>query len=177
MAENEQTKVCPLCAETIKVAARVCPYCRKVQRSIFFATAHDVLPIVTALLFVGIVILLLNIFAYGRDFSSSKDKITVLSSQLAIEATHDYTNVVVAGVLTNASDYSWILNRFEVRFFNTDGALIDADSSGSGITILPHAEASFRLTLYSRKSIPESSSHKVLVSSASEPGIWFPAGD
>jgi RNA polymerase subunit RPABC4/transcription elongation factor Spt4 len=31
MPENEQTKVCPLCAETIKAAAKVCPFCRSKQ--------------------------------------------------------------------------------------------------------------------------------------------------
>jgi hypothetical protein len=32
MAEHEQTKVCPHCAEIIKAAAKVCPHCRYWQK-------------------------------------------------------------------------------------------------------------------------------------------------
>ena len=173
MAENEQTKVCPLCAETIKAAAKVCPHCHKIQKRWLFITQYDLLGIVTLLLVVGTVWILVKLFAEGRSFSSSRDKITVLSSQLAVDANSDDTNVVVSGILTNASNYAWNTKEFEVRFYDSSGKIVDTGSGEDGFTVLPHSDHSFQITLYSRKSIPEHSSRKVILRSAGDPDAWF----
>jgi hypothetical protein len=173
MTETEQTKVCPLCAETIKAAAKVCPFCRKIQKRGFFISRWDILAIATMLLFLGIIILLFNLFSSGRNFSSSKDKLLVLNSQLGIESSLDTTNVVVSGVLTNASDYAWNVGEFEIRFFDESGKIIDMDSGSGGFTVLSHSDHSFNLALFSRKSIPKHASFNVLVRSANDPSDWF----
>ena len=107
---------------------------------------------------------------------NSRDKILVLSSHLAVEALHDYTNVVVSGVLTNSSDYPWNVGSFEVRYLDSSGKIVDADSGSDSFMVLSHSDHSFHLNLYSRKSIPEHASHRVLVRSATDPDMWF-AGD
>jgi hypothetical protein len=53
MAETERTKVCPLCAETIKAAAKVCPYCRKSQRGWASFKVYDLGALAAALFFIG----------------------------------------------------------------------------------------------------------------------------
>ena len=176
MAETEQTKVCPLCAETIKAAAKVCPHCRRPQNRWFFINEYDLMAVLSVILFAGAVFVAFKIFGEGRDFATSRDKITVLSSQFLIEANHDYTNVVVSGILTNASEYAWNLGEFEVRFLDAAGKVIDADESSSGSTVLSHSERSFRLTLYARTTVPNHVSYKVLVKSASDPVFW-PSSD
>lgn len=172
MAEIETTKVCPLCAETIKAAAKVCPHCRKIQTRWFFINEYDLTAVLSVIFFVGAVFVAFKAFGEGRSFASSRDKVTVLSSQLSIDANHDYTNVVVSGIMTNASDYAWNLGRVEVQFLDAAGKVIDADASSIGSTVLSHSDHSFRLTLYSRNTIPNHASYKVLVRSASDPGFW-----
>lgn len=173
MAETEQTKICPLCAETIKEAAKICPHCRKSQRRWLYCSENDLLAIATILIFIGAVILTFKVFTGSRNFSSSRDKIEVLNSQLAVDVSSESTNVVVSGILTNRSDYAWQMIEFEVRYLNDSGKLVDVDSGSEGFTVLPHSDHSFHLTLYSRKSIPEHASHKVIIRSASDPGTWF----
>ena len=174
MAENEQTKICPLCAETIKAKVKLCPYCRKIQSKWIFITRYDLLAVITLCIFVGTIFLLFQMFASGRNFSSSRDKVEVLNSQLGLDG---WTNVVVSGVLTNGSNYSWQMGEFEVRFFDGSGKLIDADEGSDSFTVLPHDDHSFKITLYRRKSISEYASQKVLIRSASDPDAsWF-AGD
>ncbi len=172
MAESEQTKVCPLCAETIKAVAKVCPHCRKYQYWWAFITTHDVLAVLPILILVWTAWALMEMFYSGRDFSSSRDKIEVLNSQLALDVTSYSTNVIVSGVLTNGSDYAWNIGEFEVRFFDDSGKLADADKASTIFTVLPHSNDSFKITLYSRNSIPKYASHKVLVQSAHDPNHY-----
>ena len=174
MAETEQTKTCPLCAETIKAAARVCPHCRKIQRRGLFITKYDLLALAMPLLVLGTFFLLNQMFAKGRSFSPSRDKIEVLSSQVTVVHSEYFTNVVLSGMLTNRSNYSWKELEFEVRYLDGSGKIIDADSGSDVFTVLPHSDHSFNLTLYSRKSIPEHTSRKILIRSATDQNAWFP---
>ena len=173
MLENKPTKVCPLCAETIKAAAKVCPHCRRVQTRWFFINEYDLMAVMSVILFAGASFVCFKVFGEGRNFSSSRGKIIVLSSHASVEAHHDYTNVVVSGVLTNASDYAWNLGMFEVRYLDMAGKVVDADEGSGGFTVLSHSEHSFRLTLYSRKTVPDHVSQQVQVRSASDPGFWW----
>jgi hypothetical protein len=175
MTENEQTKICPLCAETIKAAARVCPYCRKNQRRGLFLNRFDLIGAITALLMLATFLLLARMFTEGRSFSSNRDKIEVISSKVAFQIKPHYTNIVVSGILTNRSNYSWQIRAFEIRFFDGSGKIIDADEGwpDSRLTVLPDSDHSFRFRLDSRKSIPEHASYKVMVRSANDPSIPF----
>jgi hypothetical protein len=173
MAENEQTKVCPLCAETIKAAARVCPYCRKTQRRGFFINRFDLLAIVTGLLFSGTMVLIFNMFGSGRSFSPGRDKLEVLNSQLSVESSSVSTNVVMTGILTNRGDHAWKDLGFEVRYLDGSGKIVDVDSGGDYFTVASHGDHSFHVLLGSRRSIPEYAIYQVKVRSATDPGRWF----
>jgi hypothetical protein len=170
MAENEQTKVCPLCAETIKAAAKVCPYCRKSQRRWVFMTRYDIVAIVIVLLLPITFFLFTKIFYQGRDFSLDKDKIRVLDFHFAINKNYE-TNVVVLGVLTNESEHSWNINHVDIRYLNREGKVMDMDDYAYGVvfTILPHSVDAFRLTLDERKSVPQYEQCEVKVASAEDP--------
>jgi hypothetical protein len=169
MAEAEQTKVCPLCAETIKKAAKVCPFCRKNQARGFFISRFDLVGIVTVLLLLGTYWFLSNMLTEGRSFSSSRDKIEVLSTDLTVETNGHGMHVVVTGVLTNRSNYPWRISLFEVRFFDSSGKVIDADRDWNHFTVMPGSDHAFQLAFYSRKIIPEHARYKVLIRSASDP--------
>jgi len=177
MAENEPTKICPLCAETIKAAAKVCPHCRKVQKRWLFVTRYDLLALATAAVFIVTICLLPKLFFGSRSFSSSRNKIVVLNSKLSLSVQEmgGSTNVVAMGILTNSSDYSWRMGEFELRFLNATGNVIDAATGrdSDGFTVLPHSDHSFRLVFYSQSSIPEHAGYAVSVRSASDPHKSF----
>jgi hypothetical protein len=171
MPEDAPTKVCPLCAETIKAAARVCPYCRKSQKRFLFINRFDVLAIVTGLVFIATIGLIVDYFDNGRSFSSSRNKIAVLNSQLAVAR-----NVVMTGVLTNKSEFAWRNFEFEVRYLDGSGKLVDVDTGSDDFVVLSHGDHSFHLNFSPRRTIPEHASYQVTVRSASAPGRWF-SGD
>ncbi len=174
MSESEQTKVCRRCAETIKAAAKVCPYCRSSQTRWLFVSKHEVIPILTLLLFAGTAWLIFFYFSQSeRRFSPSRDRIEILSSQVTIQKTKYGQHVVVVGVLTNQSPYAWLVGDFSVRYFDKDGKTLDVDSSIEVFTVLPHSDHSFRLSFESRKSIPEYTNHKVYVRKATDPKAWW----
>jgi hypothetical protein len=171
MAENNQTKICRRCAETIKSAARVCPYCRTPQNRLIFISEHEACAIGAVMFFVGFAFLAFWIFGTGREYSPQRYKITVLSCQFGIEATRDHTNAIVSGVLTNESDYKWDVTRFEIRFLDSAGKIIDTDSAGSeydALSVLPHSECPFHLGLY-MKALPAFSSSQITIKEAKDP--------
>ena len=172
MPDNEQTKVCPLCAETIKAAAKVCPHCRKSQRRWVFMTRYDFTAIVFALLLPVTFYIFCKIFYNGRDFALDRDKIKVLDFHFAVDKNRYETNVVMSGVLTNESEYSWDIAHLEVRYLNNSGKVFDVDhSEDGGFTVMPHSDHSFQLTLYERKVVPQYSDCEVKVVSARDPRV------
>jgi len=173
MTEGEQTKVCPLCAETIKAAAKVCPFCHTRQNGWGFLSSNNLIAVATVVLVVVIAIILGRYRFPGRTFSPTQDHIDVLSSQLSIHPGKYSTNVVITGVLTNSSPYAWQLIAYtgmEVRFFDREGKIADLYKSGSvdDFTILPASDHSFSFYL-DRTSIPDYASYKVYIRSAKDP--------
>jgi hypothetical protein len=176
MADVEQIKVCPLCAETIKAAAKVCPHCRRSQRRIFFISQYDLQAFLALAIFTASIFLACWFFGNGKQFSPTRYKITVLNSQFGVEATSENTNVVMFGILTNASNYTWKLTGFQVRFLDASEKIVDLANAGSeymDLVVLPHSDHSFKLSLYSIKTMPKNTGFKVIVTEAKDPGFWF----
>lgn len=181
MTDNEQTKICPLCAETIRAAAKVCPHCRRPQKRRFFISDHETHAIGALLFFIAAAFLALWFFTTGRRYSPEKHIITVLSAEFGVETTSYQTNeietnVIVSGVLTNASEYSWKLTGFEVRFLDAAGKTVDVGKGGSeylDLIVLPHSDHAFHVSLFPMKTVPTHAGSMVTVTEASDPNFWF----
>ena len=184
MAEIEQTKVCPLCAETIKTAAKVCPHCRHWQpRKWSFnnpAFLQSLASLVMAAAIFGAIAglgyFLEHLIGPKRDFSPYQNQILVVSSEMSFRISGSNLTVSVVGVVTNQSEFAWKNVGLEARLFGKDGNLIDviqaSDSSYSGVVVLPHAEAGFKIQSRATKNESEYATPKVLVGTAKDFNAW-----
>ena len=155
MAETEQTKVCPLCAETIKAAAKVCPHCRHWQKKWSLQnpqTIQSIGAVLTATLIFGGIAGVGCFFDYlfgpKRDFVQYQSLVTVVSSETSFRMVSSNLTVSVVGVLTNESDFAWRKIGVEAQFEDGGSKLIDtleAEGDYRDLEILPHSEASFKI--------------------------------
>ncbi|HYV36955.1 MAG TPA: FxLYD domain-containing protein [Gemmataceae bacterium] len=172
MAESDQTKACPLCAETIKVVAKVCPHCRHWQKKWSLGNPRIMAAAGTILLIlysVGMAVFLEQLLGPRRDFAEYRDQIVVISSSMNVSQTEKGRYVSVVGLLTNRSDFTWKEVQLEADYFDKNGKLIDTGLERSfEAVLLSHGEAGFRIRTLADK--PESSyvTHKVLVRTAKD---------
>ena len=171
MPEDAATKVCPLCAETIKAAAKICPYCRKAQGRWLFVSRFDVMAITAMIVALAAFVVLAGLLHNGRRFSPTRGEIKILSAQQVTDRSDDQTNSVVDGILTNCSRYAWKTGDFEVRYYDENGKLTNLDFSSDQFTVLAHSEHSFHL-VFSEKSFPKFSHYQVFLDSAKDPNAW-----
>ena len=149
---DEPTKVCPLCAETIKAAAKVCPHCRHLQKFWSFSNPQLLSIIGAITLFVLLAsmgVLYDKMFALKEQFATYRNEITVIGSQFSYRIANSNLMITVVGTLTNRSSINWKDVGVESQFFDQTGKLIDvikvnADNY-NGVTILPHGEAAFKI--------------------------------
>ena len=152
MGDVSQTKTCPLCAETIKAAAKVCPFCQGRQSR--FALWRAQLPQLLA----GLV--LLTIFGLtcplllpkrpggGRSFPPHRDELRVLRTSL--EPGRKAGELCwLKGLVTNAGSYPWRVQQLELRFLDARGNLVDVRHSApcDGFVVPPGGESAFRVKL------------------------------
>jgi len=156
MTGPAETKVCPLCAETIKAAAKVCPHCRHPQSKWAFAN-----PKISSSLWAiaGLTVwVIVGVFTYQGErklfgpkeqFTDYHNQVTVVSSDFSFRVSGSNLWVTVVGTLTNRSEIGWKDLGVEAQFFDKSGRLIDAiAASGSDyrdLVILPHGEAAFKI--------------------------------
>lgn len=151
MSETE-TKICPLCAETIKAAARVCPFCRWKQRRFELWRQELALALVLVLL-TGMAILVMvwietdDTEVGGRRFSRHRGDLAVMSPSL--QAANGKPEFWMTGVITNRSERPWRVHQLEVRFLDAQGGLLDVRHANVKdlFIIQPHRDHAFRVGL------------------------------
>jgi len=152
MAQIDQTKVCPHCAETIKAAAKVCPHCRYWQNP-WSLQNPQILVTIYGIIWIAILGCLATFFekAFGpkEEFATYRNEIGVIQSDFSTRVSGSNLWITVVGTLTNQSNIGWKDIGVEAQFFDRSGKLIDAITVNSSdyrtVTILPHGEAAFRI--------------------------------
>jgi hypothetical protein len=179
MSNTAESKICPLCAETIKATAKVCPHCRHFQKIWSFSNPNIVglfYVILFATLFTGVGLFMENLFRPKHDFSPSRDRIGVQKSQMSFRGGETNNLIVTAvGVITNGGDASWKDVGLEVQFYDSFGNLIDVISHTgeySRWAILKHAEAAFKLEGKAARKEADYATHKIYVRWAKTADSW-----
>ena len=150
MSVSTDTKTCPLCAETIKAPAKVCPFCQSRQGR-FALWKQDFGLLIAVLIMMGSalapIIWLARHAERGRSFVGHQADLLVLGPSLDRAQKGD--QIWLAGYITNKGFYPWRLHELEVRFLREDGSLLDArhpDLSPSFV-VEPQHENAFRVGL------------------------------
>ncbi|HWW02978.1 MAG TPA: hypothetical protein VNZ64_24975 [Candidatus Acidoferrum sp.] len=155
MAPNQDIKVCPLCAETIKAAAKVCPFCRTPQPG-FARWRQYLVLILSVLTMLAVLVVLCLAYAWlfpdvfrseGLSFASHRADLIVMRTSLERDATKG--EFWLSGYVTNAGGYPWRVKELEVRFLSREGNLVDVRRAevSESFLIQPQQEQAFRVGL------------------------------
>ena len=152
MGFDQSVKVCPLCAETIKEAAKVCPFCHAGQTRLahwgpYLGVAFSAFAL---LAFVGLTCfwLIPDVFrSKGRGFAPYRAQLVV--TRTALEREETKPEFWLSGYIINTGDYPWRVQQLEVRFMEGDGNLVDVRQPeiSEHFVIQPHQERTFRVAL------------------------------
>ena len=179
MSETDQTKVCPQCAETIKVAAKVCPYCRYWQKRWSLQN-----PQVGMALCIAVSLAVLSccgiffdrMFGSKEQFATYRDKISVVASQFSHRVNQSNLMNTVVGTLTNRSSITWKEVGVEAQFLDKSGKEIDAITVKAddyrNVVILSHAEVAFKIEGIAARPESDYDTYKVTVRWAKDSDAW-----
>jgi hypothetical protein len=174
--EGDSTRTCPSCAETVKAAAKLCPYCRSDLRrsAIRVRVSEWVAWLCLLLFFFGALMLFYRFVRPWEDFTKHRNQVTVSSSSIQFSDAGDRGKFVTTiGTVKNESDWAWKNLQVEVRYFNQEGKLIDVGVQTVSDTIVqPHSESGFRVRTLADQPDSVYVSHKAVVRSAKDERSW-----
>lgn len=159
MTETEQTKVCLLCAETIKTAAKVCPFCQTRQNRFRILAGELVGIAVVLLVIVGLPIFCEHILPNESSETSSlalsihrNDLSVDHTAWVAVEKSGD--KYWLTGLVANKGNHAWRVHGFEVKIFDDKNNLQDVahpDLSKSEVFVVqPGQEHAFKIEFRSQ---------------------------
>ena len=167
---NSETKTCPYCTEAVKVHARVCPRCR--QWLVFRSLRN---PAFASLVFTGTItviyvpLLILFLVRMEQSFNprplyhEAPQKLRLTESRMNWKQFDSGLRVVLTGVVTNDSNIPWEDVKFECRFFDTNGSIIDVANASGYTSVQPHDDAAFRLFITPSRDTNVYSSYKLTI--------------
>lgn len=149
-----EKRTCPFCAETIAAQAKVCPRCHQwlTLRSFRHPLVSTLVHLIPLLAFwVAGTAAVLSAFDRLQNprpfYSEFPHALTVLESRMNLAETKDGLRLFVTGVLTNDSPVTWGSVEFDCRFFDANGVMVDASTGRGGVTVGPHDDAAFRVSV------------------------------
>lgn len=170
---TSNSKVCPLCAEAIPAAAKVCPRCRQwltlrsFRHPFTWALVVGIpTAVVPALFFFLMISRVEGIFNPRPLYAEMPDSLSVAESRMLWVETTNGPRIYVIGMLTNQSMAAWKDVELQCRFYGTNGTLIDAAYPLARLTILPSSDAAFRGTIAPGRPRQDYHTLSVTVSSA-----------
>ncbi|HZR21410.1 MAG TPA: FxLYD domain-containing protein [Verrucomicrobiae bacterium] len=166
-------RICPFCAETIKREAKVCPRCRQwlTLRSLrnpaiavwVYGLPHLMMYAVLSMTLLTII----NRFQNPKpDYSDFLNSVRVLESRMNCVQTSTGTYIYITGILTNQSEIGWKDIELECRFFDQKGALLDAAHPHEAVTVQPHDDTAFRVTVTPARATNDYASFRLVVTTA-----------
>ena len=99
-------------------------------------------------------------------FGDMPNSLRVMESGMNWVETTNGCRIYVVGMLTNQSAIAWKDVEIQCRFFDTNGAMVDAAYPHAWLTILPHGDAAFRGVVTPGRAEPDYHALKTTVSSA-----------
>ena len=173
-------KACPFCAEIIPAKAKVCPRCRQwltlrsFRHPLVTMLVHS-LPMIAIWVGCSLAVLsrldrTINPKPYYSEFPNS---LKILESRMNWVQARDGLRIYLTGILTNDSSVSWKSVEFDCRFFDAKRAMVDASTGYGGVTINPHDDAGFRVSITPVAPTNEYSSFTISVGNARNLKGWF----
>jgi hypothetical protein len=152
MADGEQIKTCPLCAETIKAAAKVCPFCRSPQSRSALRWQEFAILLAPLFLIGTVAVFFAWLFpeearSEGRSFARHRAELGVV--RVGLDRAKVRPEFWISGFVTNTGTHPWRVHELEVRFIDGQSNLFDVrHASVSGPFIVePGKEHAFRVGL------------------------------
>ena len=172
---DENSKTCRFCAESVSVNAKVCPHCRQWLTRLSLRNPTILLGAICILIAMGMLAFDIDMHESflrpGTDFSPYKNQISVTESHM-IFGTNYYEKapaVSVIAIVTNQTDLAWKEIPLEVRFFDKEGTLVDIGYGLYFDTLYPKSDGAVKIEAASQRPLADYNSYKIYVGSARDP--------
>jgi hypothetical protein len=144
--------VCSFCAEPIKEAARVCPFCCSAQTRLaywwpYIGAGASVAAMLTIVGLACVWLFPEAFHAEGRRFAPYRAQLVV--SRTSLKRDPMKLEFGLSGYVTNTGHYPWRVQELEVRLMDGEHKLVDVRHSevSEMFVVQPHQESAFRVDL------------------------------